>query len=90
MHEIRLSTAFRRDVKAAKKRRRNMEKLKTVMSLLAEGKPLPEKNRDHKLTGNWKNHRECHIEPDWLLIYRIYNDALEFVRTGSHAELFGM
>ena len=63
--------------------------LDDVVALLAQGKVLPEKYRDHALTGNWLNHRECHILPDWLLIYRIENDVLVLTlsRTGSHSDL---
>ena len=67
-----------------------MQTLKTVVELLAGGKPLPPANRDHALSSNWANHRECHITPDWLLIYQIKNDVLvlELARTGSHSDLF--
>lgn len=72
-----------------KKRKYNLNLLREIISLLAEGKPLPVKNKDHALTGNWKGHRECHILPDWLLIYRINNDVLELTltRTGTHSDL---
>ena len=70
-----------------------MDKFKEITELLEEGNPLPYKNHDHGLVGNWDGHRECHIEPDWLLIYRIDEDeeeeVIEFVRMGSHSELFG-
>lgn len=58
---------------------------------LAGGEQLPEKNKDHALTGNWTGHRECHIQPDWLLVYRIENDLLilTLARTGTHSDLFG-
>jgi len=62
--------------------------LLSVLDKLANKKPLPAKHRDHDLGGKWKHHRECHIKPDWLLIYRIEKDKLCLVRTGSHAELF--
>ena len=63
-----------------------------VVEKLADGKELPAKNRDHALTGNWKSYRECHIQPDWLLIYKIKSDTLILAlhRTGSHADLFNM
>ena len=62
-----------------------------VVDLLAMGQPLPERNRDHALTGDWVGHRECHIQPDWLLIYRVEEDVLvlTMTRTGTHSELFG-
>ena len=62
-----------------------------VIAALAMGEPLPEQNRDHALTGYWVGHRECHIQPDWLLVYRIEDDVLVLTlsRTGSHSDLFG-
>lgn len=68
-----------------------IELLEEVVTLLAMGEPLPDKNRDHDLSGNWAGYRECHIRPDWLLIYRIENDVLmlTLTRTGSHSDLFG-
>ena len=65
---VKESNQFRRDVKKVKKQGKDLSKLKTIVSLLLNEKELPPKNRDHLLTGNWKNHRECHVEPDWLLI----------------------
>ncbi len=71
--------------------RLNIELLDAVISALAMGKALPEKNKDHALTGNWAGHRECHTLPDWLLIYRIEDDVLVLTlsRTGAHSNLFG-
>ena len=62
-----------------------------IIRILSRGEPLPEKNRDHALTGDWVGHRECHILPDWLLVYRIENDVLvlTLARTGTHSDLFG-
>ncbi len=67
-----------------------MEKLETLVNILASGTPVPHKYKDHSLVGNWKGHRECHIEPDWLLIYYIQNDVLvlTLTATGSHSEVF--
>ncbi|VAW40962.1 mRNA interferase YafQ [hydrothermal vent metagenome] len=67
-----------------------MALFKHVNELLVAGEQLPVKNRDHILTGNWKGHRECHIEPDWLLIYRVneVEKEIEYVRMGSHSDLF--
>jgi mRNA interferase YafQ len=79
---------FRRDVKLARKRGKNTEKLREVILLLMEESPLPSRFRDHPLGGQWKDCRDCHIEPDWLLIYRIDGDELYLVRTGTHADLF--
>lgn len=91
MYEIRLSSKFRRDVRRCKRQRKVMDLFKNINALLISGKPLLKKNSDHKLSGNWNGHRECHIEPDWLLIYRVDEDekVIEYVRTGSHSELFG-
>ena len=73
-----------------KKRGKELEKLKYVVNELANQRPLDEKYRDHELTGNYRNFRECHIEPDWLLIYRIEKGelTLALVRTGTHSDLF--
>ena len=79
---------FRRDVKLTQKRGNNMAKLREVVLLLIEGSPLPQRYKDHSLRGDWKHFRECHIEPDWLLIYKIDGDDLYLVRTGTHADLF--
>jgi len=91
MYEIRLSSKFRRDIRRCKRQSRDMRLFKDINALLIAGKPLPKKNRDHNLSGNWSEHRECHLNPDWLLIYRIDEDekVIEYVRTGSHSELFG-
>jgi mRNA interferase YafQ len=80
---------FDRDVKRAKKSGKDMEKLFSVVELLSQCKPLPPQRRDHKLMGNYRSWRECHIEPDWLLIYKVEGDELLLARTGSHVDLFG-
>lgn len=74
-----------------KKRGKDMRKLINTLSLLANGNSLPTQFRDHSLTGNLQDFRECHIEPDWLLMYQIYEDTLilSATATGSHADLFG-
>ena len=82
------TTQFKRDIKLAGKRGKSMSKLKKLMELLAEEEALDPKYRDHKLTGDYKAHRECHIEPDWLLIYQITETEIRFVRTGTHSDLF--
>ena len=79
---------FKRDVKLAKKRNKNMAKLRELMLLLIEEKPLPPEYKDHPLKGEWRHHRDSHIEPDWLLIYKIDGNDLFFVRAGSHADIF--
>jgi mRNA interferase YafQ len=88
LREIVQGTQFRRDVKLAVKRGKNTAKLREIILLLAEGDPLPTRYKDHPLSGDWKHHRDCHIEPDWLLIYKIDGDDLYLVRTGTHADLF--
>ena len=87
---MRCSNQFKKDLKLAKKRRFNLEHLTRVVHMLADQQPLDDKCRDHNLTGNYRGFRECHIEPDWLLIYRIENDDLELflLRTGTHSDLF--
>jgi mRNA interferase YafQ len=89
-YQIKFTSQFKKDSKLVKKQNKNVEKLYSVIEKLAEGKKLEEKFRDHSLTGNYKGCRECHIEPDWLLIYEIVDDVLVLVlsRTGSHSELF--
>ena len=91
MLEIIFTVKARRDLKKLARQNKNMEKLEAVLDLLAAREKLPEKNHDHALTGKYTGCRECHVEPDWLLIYRIYENILilEAVRTGSHSELFG-
>ena len=89
-YQVKTTTHFKKDYKLAMRRGRKMNLLKEVITLLAMGETLPEKYKDHALTGNWSEHRECHIQPDWLLIYRIEDDVLVLTlsRTGSHSELF--
>ena len=88
MLQIERSNQVKKDVKRAVKRGKNGEALKNIIELLACGKPLPVKNRDHKLSGDYANYRECHIEPDWLLIYYVSSEILRLERTGTHADLF--
>ena len=84
------TSAFKRDYKLMMKRHLPIEKLQAIVEKLRNGEELPPANRDHALTGNWANHRECHIAPNWLLIYQIHEDILilELTRTGSHSDLF--
>jgi len=79
---------FERDVKRVRKRGKNFEKLKIIARALIEGNKLDALHRDHQLIGNYAGHRECHIEADWLLIYKLEEDRIIFERTGSHADLF--
>jgi mRNA interferase YafQ len=82
------SGAFRRDVRKAEKRGKDMAKLRMVLALLIAGTPLPKRYKDHPLKGDWSGFRDAHIEPDWLLIYRIQGEELQLARTGTHADLF--
>ena len=79
---------FQRDVKLMEKRGKDMEALKGVIRDLCARVPLAARFRDHNLTGNWKGYRECHVEPDWLLIYQATSTELRLARTGSHTDLF--
>ena len=93
MRTIERTSVFKRDFKREKsgQHKRDLDaRVFTTISLLAEDKPLPEKNRDHALGGEWQDYRECHLKPDLLLIYRNPNaELLQLVRLGSHSELFG-
>lgn len=91
MYRIVYTNRMKRDAKLMKKRGKDLSKLVRVLSLLASGAPLPPQNRDHQLYGNLFDFRECHIEPDWLLLYQIHEDVLilSATATGSHADLFG-
>ena len=88
---VKFTTQFRKDYKLAIKRGLKIELLEQIVALLAAGQSLPEKNTEHALTGNWVGHRECHILPDWLLVYRVEDDVLvlTLTRTGTHSDLFG-
>jgi len=84
------STRFKKDVLLAMKRGKDMGKLATVVELLCTGDPLPERYRDHPLSGRYAGFRDCHIEPDWVLLYRIEKNQLQLilVRMGTHPDLF--
>lgn len=82
------TTAFKKDVKLIKKRHLDSALLKSVMTDIIEQRPLTTKLRNHKLTGNWKDHWECHVAPDWLIIYKLVGEDVIFERTGSHSDLF--
>ena len=90
MYNIRSTTKFQKDLKRVKKRGFDISLLADVIKKLAAGEPLPEKNRDHPLSGNYAGCREYHITPDWLLIYEIdgHELILYLTRTGSHSDLF--
>ena len=82
---------FKRDYKRAIRLKKNIELLDNIIRALSRGETLPDKNKDHALSGNWSGYRECHIQPDWLLVYCIENDVLVLTlsRTGTHSDLFG-
>ena len=88
MKTIRRTPRFKRDVKRMQRQGRELEKLKRVLETLVEGEPLAERYRDHVLVGQYKGTRECHIEPDWLLIYELAETEIVLIRTGSHSDLF--
>jgi mRNA interferase YafQ len=79
---------FEKDIKRIKKRGKNLEKVKIIIRTLLQGHPLDPIHKDHKLIGNYLGRRECHIESDWLLIYKIEKERIIFERTGSHLDLF--
>ena len=91
MYKIVYTNRMKKDAKLMQKRGKDMNKLIEVLALLAEGNPLPAKYKDHQLSGNLSDFRECHIEPDWLLLYQIYDDILiiSATATGSHTDLLG-
>ena len=90
MRSIEITLKFKKDARLAKKRGLDIKKLDAVIRLLCNDEVLPERYRDHVLSGEYHGHSECHIEPDWLLIYRKSADGLVLtaVRTGSHSDLF--
>lgn len=79
---------FSKDVKRLGRRKKHLEKLKIIVRALVAGDPLDPIHRDHKLAGNYQGRRECHIESDWLLIYKLQGDSVIFERSGSHSDLF--
>jgi mRNA interferase YafQ len=81
-------TSFKKDVKRQKKRGKNLDKLKIVIEILSTGSDLPVLHRDHALTGNWIGWQDCHIEPDWILLYKRTKEELILGRTGTHSDLF--
>ena len=89
-YEVKFTNQFKKDLKLAKKQNKDLDKLYEVIGILADGGALDARYRDHDLSGNYKGTRECHIEPDWLLVYEIQNEVLVLLlfRLGTHAELF--
>ena len=88
MLPIRPTSQFKRDMKRAKKQGRDLDHLQRLLEQISEMKPLPRTYKDHRLKGQWKDFRECHIEPDWLLIYTITEFELRPARLGTHADLY--
>ncbi len=88
MKDIRESSRFRRDLRRMRRRGKDLSKLYGVVETLAPGEELDERHRPHPLMGNWRPFWDCHIEADWLLIYRVQDDFVELYRTGSHSALF--
>lgn len=90
MLNVRYSTKFKKDFKTCMKRGYKMQLLQQAIDAIRIPAPLPEKNKDHNLSGDYSGYRECHLAPDWLLIYKQTDDELRLNRTGTHADLFGM
>jgi mRNA interferase YafQ len=90
-YTVKATSQFKKDYKLAIKRGLEIELLEKLVVTLAMGDALPEKNKDHALGGNWVGYRECHILPDWLLVYRLEDEVLvlTLTRTGTHSDLFG-
>ena len=90
-YEIVFTSRFRKDVKLAKKQHKDLDAMYQIIEKLANGERLDEKFRDHDLSGNYAGCRECHIEPDWIMIYEIIENVLvlSLIRIGSHSDLFG-
>lgn len=86
MKEVSQTRQFTRDLKRIAARGKDLNKLKNIVSQLVNGEPLPPSCRDHALTGKWKLYRDCHVEPDWILIYTIDNESLRLERTGTHSD----
>ena len=88
MKKLSQTKQFVRDIKRMRRRGKDIGKLRAVVGQLAQGRALAAKHRAHTLTGVWKNYRDCHIEPDWILIYSMDRNSLRLERTGSHNDLF--
>ena len=88
MRRLQQTKQFSKDIKKARKRGKDLDKLRVIVSQLLEDKKLQDRHRDHALIGDWNGSRDCHIEPDWLLIYTLEDDVLRLERTGTHSDLF--
>lgn len=86
--QLTYSNQFKKDARKAKKQHKNLDLVTDIASMLMQNQAIPIKFKDHVLVGNYVGHREVHLEPDWLLIYKISQDELRLVRLGSHSELF--
>jgi mRNA interferase YafQ len=84
-----ISHAFERDLRKLVKRRKDLSKLSVVVDKLANGEPLASRYKPHPLKGDWKPKWDCHLEPDWLLIYQVTDNEVILARTGTHSDLFG-
>ena len=84
------SNQFKRDVKKASMRGKQMGKLRALLLLLINEQPLPQACNDHPLKGSWKGHRGAHVEPDWIIVYRVEGGNLHLTRTGTHADIFAL
>jgi mRNA interferase YafQ len=82
------SSQFKKDLKKARRQGKDLDALQAVIIALVEGQDLEERLQDHDLAGNWRGYRECHVNPDWLLIYKVTDEELRLARIGSHSELF--
>ena len=90
-YQVIWTSQFKKEYKLAMKRKLDISLLDEVIRILAKGEELPKERHDHELSNNWRGYRECHIQPDWLLIYKIQNGSLilTLTRTGTHSDLFG-
>ncbi len=88
MKKVSQTRQFSRDVNRMRKRGKDLQKLQGIVKLLAEGTPLPPHHRDHPLMRPWQSLRNCHVEPDWILIYAADKESLRLERTGTHSDLF--
>ena len=88
MRELRATTQFKRDLRRTRRRGKNVEKLNRIVDKLLAGESLDPQNRPHRLSGEWSPCQECHVEPDWLLIWEEDEDSVTLIRTGTHSDLF--
>ncbi len=88
MRKVFYSGQFKRDIRRQERRGKDMEKFRAITRLLIAGEALPARYKDHPLKGVWTGYRDAHIEPDWVLIYKIDGDTVRFERNGTHADLF--